>query len=151
MVSSSHVVSATPSSSGEGLLTLFPCSSVRSPSRETVLHKLLQSESFSWAAALHELPEHGFLPRGAVLQEQAAPAWVLTGSHALPANLLWCGLLSPWVHRSWQEPAPMWGSPQGHSLLQTSPCSGMGSLPQATGEYLLHLGPPWDAGGEPAS
>jgi len=31
-----------------------------------------------------------------------------TGSQALPANLLWRGLLSPWVHRSWQEPAPVW-------------------------------------------
>jgi len=29
-----------------------------------------------------------------------------TGSQALPANLLQCGLLSLWVHRSWQEPAP---------------------------------------------
>jgi len=30
------------------------------------------------------------------------------GSQALPANLLWCGLLSPRVRRSWQEPAPTW-------------------------------------------
>jgi len=28
------------------------------------------------------------------------------GSQALPANLLQRGLLCPWVHRSWQEPAP---------------------------------------------
>jgi len=68
-VSSSHVVSATPSSSGGGLLTLFPSFSVRSLSWETVLHKLLQGESFPWAAALHELPQCTSLPRGAVLQE----------------------------------------------------------------------------------
>jgi len=29
-----------------------------------------------------------------------------TGPLALPANLLWCELLSPQGHRSWQEPAP---------------------------------------------
>jgi len=75
-VSSSHVISAAPSSSGGGLFTLCPCPSVRSLSRETVLHKLLQCESFPWAAALHELPQCGSFPRGAVLQEQAAPAWV---------------------------------------------------------------------------
>jgi len=62
-----------------GLLTLCPCSSVRSLSRETVLHKLLQRESFPWAAALHTLPQRGSLPWGAVLQEQAAPAWIPHG------------------------------------------------------------------------
>jgi len=30
-----------------------------------------------------------------------------TGSQALPANLLRCRLLSPRVHRSWQEPSPV--------------------------------------------
>jgi len=30
------------------------------------------------------------------------------GSQVLPANLLQRGLLSPWVRRSWQEPAPSW-------------------------------------------
>jgi len=112
IVSSSHVVSAAPSSSGGGLLTLFPCSNMRSVSQETVLHKLLQHESFPWAAALHKLPQGGSFPGSAVLQEQAAPAWVPTGSQALPAKLLRCGLLSPQVHRSWQEPAPAQG-PQG--------------------------------------
>jgi len=38
----------------------------------------------------------------------------------------------------------------GHSLLQASTCSGVGSLPWSTGGYLLH-GPPWTAGGQPAS
>jgi len=51
-------------------------------------------------------PRVGSLPRGAVPQEQAAPAWVPMGSQALPANLLRRGLLSPRGHRSWQEPAP---------------------------------------------
>jgi len=143
MVSSSHVVCTAPSSSGGGLLTLFPCSTVRSLSRETVLHKLLQCESFPRAAALHELPQRGSFPWSAVLQEQTAPVWVPHGVTS-PAR----------------KPAPAWaslstgpqvlagacsstGSPRGHSLLQASTCSGMGSLPQATGGYMLHRGPPW--------
>jgi len=151
MVSSSHVVSAAPSSSGGRLLTLFPCSRVRSLSWETVLHKLLQRESFPQAASLHELPQRGSFPRGAALQEQAAPAWDPHG-FTRPAS----------------KPAPVWaplstglqvlagacsstGSPQGHSFLQASTCSSTGSLPQATGGDLLHHGPPWAAGGQPAS
>ncbi|KAK4827032.1 hypothetical protein QYF61_013166 [Mycteria americana] len=43
---------------------------------ETVLHELLQHESFSRAAVLHGLLQHESFPRGAVLQEQTAPAWV---------------------------------------------------------------------------
>ncbi|KAK4832521.1 hypothetical protein QYF61_023853 [Mycteria americana] len=37
------------------LLTLFPCSSMRSLPWETVLHERLQCESFPWAIVLHEL------------------------------------------------------------------------------------------------
>jgi len=150
MISSSHV-SAIPSSSGGGLLTLCPCSSMRSLSRETVLHKRLQCESFPRAAALHKLPQCGSFPWGAVLQEQAAPAWVPHGVTS-PAS----------------KPAPVWaplsmgpqvlagacssvGSPWGHNLLQASTCSGVGSLPWATGGYLLHCGSPWTAGGQPDS
>jgi len=40
VLSSSHIVSAAPSSSEGRLLTLFPCSSVSSLPQETVLHKL---------------------------------------------------------------------------------------------------------------
>jgi len=79
VVSSSHIISAAPCPSGGGLLTLCPCSSVRSFSWETVLQKLLQRESFPQAAALHKLPQRGSFPQGAVLQEQAAPAWVPHG------------------------------------------------------------------------
>jgi len=148
MVSSSHIVSASSSSSGGGLL---PCSSMRSLSWETVLHKLLQCESFPQAAALHKLPQCGCLPQGAILQEQTAPVWVPHGV-TIPAR----------------KPAPAWAhlsmglqvlagtcsstaSPQGHSFLQESTCSGMRSLSHTTGGYLLHRGPPWTAGGQPAS
>jgi len=101
-VSLSHVVSASPSSSGGRFLTLFPCSSVVSLTWETVLHKLLQRESFTRAAALHELPQCGSFPQGAGLQEQALQCGSPPGSQALPANLLWRGLISPQVCRCLQ-------------------------------------------------
>ena len=86
-LTSSHLVSAAPSSSQGGLLTLCPCSSVGSLPRETVLHELLQREAFPRAAVLHKLLQRG-------------------GSQLLPANLLHRGLLSPRGHRPCQEPAP---------------------------------------------
>ena len=58
-VSSSHVVSAAPSSSGAGLLTLLPCSSVGSLSWGSALHELLQRESFPQVAVLHKLLQRG--------------------------------------------------------------------------------------------
>jgi len=75
MVSSSHAVSAAPSSSGGGLLTLCLCCSMGPLPWETVFHELFQRGSFPRAAALHELLRCGSLPWSAVLQEQAAPAW----------------------------------------------------------------------------
>jgi len=91
-VSSSHVVCAAPSSSGEGLLTLCPCSSVRSLSQETVLHKLLQRESFPWAASLHELPQRGSFHRVQSFRNRLLQRGSPTGSQALSVNLLWRGL-----------------------------------------------------------
>jgi len=41
--------------------------------------------------------------------------------------------------------------PWGHSLLQALICSGVGSLAQAAGGYLLCRGPPWTSGGQPVS
>lgn len=51
-----------------------PCSSMGPLPWGTVLHELLQHESFLWAAVLYELSQCGSLPQGAVLQEQAVPA-----------------------------------------------------------------------------
>ena len=91
------------------------------------------------------------LLQGAVLQDQAAPAWVLHGvsspvSKPAPASVP----LSMGLHVLAGSCSSA-GSPQGHSLLQASTCSVMGSLPQATGGDLLHRGPPWAAGENPAS
>jgi len=71
--------------SGGGLLTLWPCSSMKSLSWESVLHKFLQSESFPWAAALHELPQHGSFP---LVQ-------------SFRNRLLQC--VSPWGHKPCQQ------------------------------------------------
>ena len=90
VVSSSPLVSAAPSPSGGGLLTLFLCSSVGPLPWERVLHGLLYCGSFLQAVVLHTLLQCG------------SPA----GSQVLPANLLQHGLLSPWGHRSCQDPAP---------------------------------------------
>jgi len=127
---------ATPSSSGGGLLTLFPCSRVRSLSQETVLHKLLQSESFPWDA---------------VLQEKAAPAWVPHGvtSPASKPALAWASLSTqPQVLAGACSSS---GSPRGRSFLQASTCSSVASLLWAAGGDLLHRGLPWTARGQPAS
>jgi len=144
-VSSSQVVSATPSSSHSS------CSSMGSLPQETVFHELLQCESFPQAAALHELLQRGSFPRGADLQEQAAPVWVphgVTSPASKPAPT-WAPLSTgPQVLA---EACSSTGSPQGHSFLQASTCSSVGSLPRGAGGYLLHHGPPSAAGGHPAS
>jgi len=92
------------------LLTLFPCSNVGSLPGQTVLHELLQCESFPRAAVLQELVQRG------------SPV----GSQVLPANLLQHGLLSmgPQVLPGGCSSG---GFPQDHSLLWASICSGLGS------------------------
>jgi len=101
VVSSSHIVSATRSSSAGGLLTLFLCFIMGSLPRETVLHKLLQYESFLWDVVLHRLLQQEFFPRAAVLQEQMAPLRVphgVTSTDSKHASA-WAPL-SPQVYRS---------------------------------------------------
>jgi len=111
------------------------CSSMGSLSQKTVVHELLQHGSFLWAAVLHKLLKCGSLPRGAVLQEQTAPAWAPTGSQVLPRNLLRHGLLSPWVHRSHQEPAPAQASYKVTASFRHPPALGGSAL--ANGGSLL--------------
>jgi len=120
-----HVVSAAPSPSGGGLLTLCPCSSLMSLLRETVLHKLLQRESFPWAAALQELLQHGSLPQGAAFQEQAAPAWVPHGV-TIPAS----------------KPALVWAPLSTGRQVLLGACSRVGSPLGSTG-YRWISAPPW--------
>jgi len=77
VVSSSHVVSATPPSSRGGLLTLLPAPGWV-PS-----HRM-------WSFR-NRLPQRGSL----------------VGTQVLPANLLQHGLLAPQGHKFCQEPAPV--------------------------------------------
>jgi len=88
---------------------------------------------------------------GAVLQEQAAPAWVhhgVTSPASKPALALDPLSTGPQVLAGAFSRV---GSPWSHGLLWASTCSGVGSLPWATGGYLLHHGPPWTAVVQPAS
>ncbi|KAK4811130.1 hypothetical protein QYF61_019761 [Mycteria americana] len=62
------------------------------------------------------------------------------GSQVLPANLLQCVLLSPWVHRSCQEPA-LCGLPTGSQPPSgASTCSSVGVLHRLQGDSLPHHG-----------
>jgi len=89
------------------------------------------------------------LPQGAVLQEQAAPAWVPCRVTSPAANLLQNRLLSPWVHGSWQEGGLSTGSqpPSGIHLLwpgvlhelQVDICSTV-DLHELQRDSLLHHG-----------
>jgi len=121
---------------GEDSPQLFPFSKVGSLSRETVVQKILQRESF---------------PQGAVLQEQAAPTWV---PHRVtsPANKTapaWAPF-SPRVYRSWQEPAPARASHWVTASFGHPPALVWGP-PWAAGGYLLYCGPPLTVGGQPFS
>jgi len=123
-VSSSHIVSAAPSSSGGRLLTLFPCSSVGSLPQETVLHEFLPHESCPQHAALHKLLQRGSFPQGAIFQEQAAPVWVpheVTGpaSKSAPA---WAPL-----SMGLQVLPAACSIATSHSPIWASTCSGVGS------------------------
>jgi len=69
VVISLHIVSVVLTSSGGGLLTLFPCSSMGSHPQAAVLHELLQRESFPWSVFLHKLLQCGSLPWGADIQD----------------------------------------------------------------------------------
>lgn len=131
-VNASHVVSTASSSSEGGLLTLF-CSSMGSFPWEIVLHELLQHDSFQQAAVLHKVIQCRSFPQGAVLQEQTAPVWV---PHMVTSPV--------------SKPAPLRASLSICLQILPGACSSAGS-PQAAGRYLLHRGPPWAAGGQPAS
>jgi len=98
----------------------------------TVLHELLQRESFPQAAVLHELLQPGSFPRGAVFQEQTAPVWLchrITG----PAR----------------KPAPVW-APHGFTASLRGLPAPTWSPARAAGGDPLHHGPPWAAGTQPA-
>jgi len=91
-------------------------------------------------------PFHGVQSFRNSLLQRGSPM----GSQVLPANLLQHGLLSPWGHGSCQEPAPAWAAHGVTASFRHPPDLVWGS-PRATGGDLLHCGPPWAAGAQPAS
>ena len=90
------------------------------------------------------------LPTGCS-SSQTPPAWVLpTGRSPSGTG---CSRVGPHGVTSLDsKPAPA-RAPQGitSSFRHPSTCSGVGSLPRATGGSLLHRGLPWAAGAQPAS
>jgi len=72
------------------------------------------------------------------------------GSQVLPANLLQHGLLFPWGYMSCQKPAPARACHWVTASFGHPPALVWGP-PQASGGFLLNHGPPWAAGGQPAS
>jgi len=132
-VSSSHVVSAAPSSLGKDSSHSAP-TPVWGPScgRQSSMNFYNTSPScrlqfFMNCSGVD--PLHGVQSFRNRLLQRGSP----TESQVLPTNLLWRGLLSPWVHRSCQEPAPAW-APHGVAASFRHPPA-------------LVWGPPWDAGG----
>lgn len=120
---SSHLVSATPSSSERGLFMLFLCSTVR---------------SIPWRTVLHELLSCWVLPMGCS-SSWSKPAWVSSLGYSPSGNDCF-SMGSPWGCKTCQKTCSSLGSPvrgvtaparsglaMGHSILQASPCSGMGS------------------------
>lgn len=68
-------------------------------------------------------PLHGVQPLRTRLLQHSFPL----GWQVLPANLLQCGLLSPWVQQVLVGPCFSVGFPWGHSLPQAATCSAVGS------------------------
>ena len=105
-MSSLHIVSAAPSCSGGDSSHSAPAQTWR-PS-----HRRQFSTNFASMGASRELqffmdcytvgPSRWVQFFRNRLLQCGSPAW----SQVLPANLLRHGLVSPWLHRSWQEPAP---------------------------------------------
>jgi len=119
--------------------------------QETVLHKLLQQESFPRAAAPYELLQRESFPRGAILQEQAAPAWVLHGFPS-PASKPAPSLAPLSMGQQVLAGAcSRMGFSQDHSPHRAHALASMWRPPWAARGYLLHCGPLWTAGLQLAS
>ena len=145
-VSSPHIVSAAPSSSGEGLLTLFPCSSM--------------GDSPPWTSPAWLLPV-------GCRSSWTAPAWVASMGCS-PSGRGCSSIGPPGGKKSCQQTRSSVGSyfhgstGAARSLLQhglsMGPTASFGhpltlawGPPWTVGGYLLQHGPPWAAGGQPAS
>lgn len=126
-VPSSHIVSAAPSSSGVGLITLLPCSSMGSLPQETALQKLLQCECFTWATVL--------CLRGHKSCHQLVPVW--TSHEATP-------FLEHHTALVWGPPLMAGGSlpPMDLQRLQGHSCFSMGCTMGCRGVSALAPGAP---------
>lgn len=103
-----------------------------SPSHE--LHFLTNSSGMG--------PFHGVQSLRNELLQQGSPV----GSKVLPANLLQCGLLFPWIHRFFQKSARVWSSNRVTASFRHPPALvGVSCMlphvpPWAAGAQMLHHG-----------
>jgi len=138
VVSLSHVVSATPSSSHCSPAPMWGPSHGRQSYTNFFnvgpSHRLQLFKNCSSVCPFHRVQSF----RNRLLQ-LGSPM----GSQALTANLLWHGLLSLWVHRSCQEPAPARGLHEVTASNRAHPPALVWVPAWAAGGYLLHHGPPW--------
>jgi len=96
----------------------------------------------------HTLPllQRGSFPGVQLFRNRLLQRGSPAGSQALPANLLWHGLLSPQVRRSRQEPAPVRALHRVTASFRHPPALVWGP-PRAAAGALLHCGPLWAARG----
>jgi len=126
VVSSSLVVSPAPSSSLSSPAPVWGLSNGRQPSTNFSIVGLFHGLQF-FTTCSSMGPFHMSFPWAAVLHEQASPAWIPHGvtSPASKPVPVWAPLsIGPQVLPGAFSSTAF---PQGHSLLQASTCSGMGS------------------------
>jgi len=144
-VSSSHVGSATPSSSGEDSSPSAPAP-VWGPT-----HGRQFPTNFSSMSPSHGLQfftncsSVGPFHRVQSFRYRLLQCGTPKGSQALRENLI-----SPRGHRSWQVSAPA-QAPHGVTDSFRHPPAPVWGPTWAAGGNLLHHGPPWAAGAQPAS
>jgi len=135
-VSSSHVVSAAPSSSHTSSAPVWGPTHVRQSSMNFSKLQFFTSFSsvghFHWVQSFRNRLLQHLYPAG---EDKPAEMWALL---SMGSQILLGACSST-------------GSPQGHSLLWVHPPALAWSPPQAAGGYLLCCEPSWAAGGQPAS
>lgn len=149
MVSSSHVFSATPSSSRERIPNTFPLLSMGSLPQGTVSPLSVSLSPSHWLQLFMNCSSLHCSQRTQSFRNTLLHHRSLTGSQVLSANLLLHGFLAPQDHRSCQDLAPV---PASHrvtaffqAFLHVLHVAGWDPS-QVTDRFLLLYGSPWAAG-----
>jgi len=136
-VSSSQVVSASPSSSR---LSLAPeCGRAHGRQFSTNFSNVSSSHGL---LSLTNCSSMGHFHRVQSFRNRMLQCGSAMGPQILPANLHERGLLFPRIHRSCQDPAPA-QAPHRITASFWHPPALVWDPPRAAGGYLFHHGPPW--------